>query len=359
MSPAAVPPSTTTHHFFIGTYTKGGSRGIYTAKLDSLTGALSDPTLAAETSNPSFLALSPRRDFLYAVHDSPALAVGFAVGSGSKLTPLAKSAPVGTSSAPCHIAADATGQSLVVTHYGDGYVGSIPLRSDGTVGEPTIIRHQGRGTDPERQSSAHAHSVTLSPDNRFALVCDLGLDKIFTYSLDSSAAKLTPAHPPFIATAPGAGPRHSAFSPDGRHVYVLNEMGGTISAYAYDTTHGALSHLGTQPTLPAGFQELNTTAEVRVHPNGRFVYGSNRGHDSIAVFARDLVTGLLAPVDIVPSGGKHPRNFALSPDGAWLVCANMHSDNLVVFRVDPATGRLTPVGQPVHAPMPACILFQD
>ncbi|HEX2853695.1 MAG TPA: lactonase family protein [Opitutaceae bacterium] len=358
MSSAPVHVSPALHHLFIGTYTKGESRGIYTATLDSLTGALSEPTLAAETTNPSFLAFSPRRDFLYAVAESPALAVGFAIGPDSKLTPLAKTQPAGAT-APCHIAIDATGQSIVVTHYGEGFVASVPIQPGGALGQPSVIRHHGRGTDPVRQSTPHTHSVTLSPDNRFALVCDLGLDRVFTYALDPASARLQPANPPFTATAPGAGPRHSAFSPDGRHVYVINEMGGTLSAYAYDAATGSLSHLGTQPTLPPDFKELNTTAEVRVHPNGRFVYGSNRGHDSIAIFARDLVTGLLKPVDIVPSGGKHPRNFSLSPDGGWLVCANMNSDTLIVFRVDPKTGRLTRVGDPVRAPMPVCILFQD
>lgn len=355
-SPSSASPPT--HHFFIGTYTKGESRGIYTASLNSLTGALSQPALAAETANPSFLALTPRRDVLYAVSESHALAVGFAVGLDSQLTALAKPQP-SSGSAPCHLTVDATGRSLVLTHYGEGFAASLRILPDGTLGPPSVTQHRGRGLDPTRQSAPHVHSVTLSPDNRFALVCDLGLDKIFSYALDPSSAQLTPGSPPFTTTAPGAGPRHSAFSPDGRHVYVINEMGGTLAAYAYDAARGTLTHLGTQPTLPTDFKDLNTTAEVRTHPNGRFVYGSNRGHDSIAVFARDAQTGLLTPVEIVPCGGKHPRNFALSPDGAWLVCANMHSNTLVAFRVDPATGRLTPVGNPIHAPAPACILFYD
>ena len=356
LAEAQVPPPV--HHLFIGTYTKGTSRGIYTAELDSLTGALSKPVLAAETSNPSFLTLSPRKDTLYAVTDAGPMAVAFHVDTSRRLTPLEIPKATG-GSAPCHVAIDRTARTLLVTHYGEGFVATLPINPDGAIGKPSVLRHQGKGFDPARQSSPHAHSVTLSPDNRFALVCDLGLDKIFTYALNADTATLTPGNPPSVSTAPGAGPRHAAFSPDGKHVYVINEMGGTVSAYAYAAANGALSHLGTQPTLPPDFQGTNTTAEVRVHPNGRFVYGSNRGHDSIAVFAREPQTGLLTLVEIVPCGGKHPRNFALSPDGAWLVCGHMNSDTLAVFRVDSATGRLSRVGESVQVPMPVCILFSD
>ena len=202
-------------------------------------------------------------------------------------------------------------------------------------------------------------SVTPSPDNRLVIVCDLGLDKIFTYALDPAAAKLTPANPPFVVTAPGAGPRHFKFGPDGKHAYAINEMGGTITAYDYDATRGALTTRQTVPTLPADFNGENTCAEIRVHPNGKFLYGSNRGHDSIAVFAINAATGLLTPVEIVLSGGKTPRNFALSPDGAWLVCAHQDSNNLTVFRVDPGTGRLTPTASTANVPACVCVLFYD
>lgn len=346
------------HQLFIGTYTKGDSRGIYTARLDPSSGTLSEPFLAAEAANPTFLALAPRKNFLYAVSEAPTLAVGFAVDASGKLTPL-ETPPLSGGKAASHIAVDHTGRALCVAHYGDGLVATLPIRPDGSLGQPRAIRHEGRGFDPKRQTSPHPHSVTISPDNRFALVCDLGLDKIFSYALEPAAAQLTPGQPPFIITAPGAGPRHAAFSPDGCHVYVINEMGGTLSAYAYDAACGSLSHLSTQSTLPAAFTGDNTTAEVRVHPSGRFVYGSNRGHDSIAVFARNPQTGGLVPLEIVPCGGEHPRNFALSPDGAWLVCAHMNSDTLTVFRVDPSSGRLARIGGTVRVPMPVCVLFYD
>jgi 6-phosphogluconolactonase len=354
-------PSVTarTHHLFIGTYTKNESRGIYAVNLDPATGVLSDVSLAAETKHPSFLALSADKKFLYAVSESPpGWAVSFAIGEDRTLRPvgLAPGAPL---SAPCHVAVDRTGRTLVLTHYGNGFVASLPIGPDGRLGESTVIQHTGRSVDPERQTSAHVHSATISPDNRHVIVCDLGLDRIFSYAIQRDSAKLIPANPPFTATTPGAGPRHSAFSPDGRHLYVMNEMGGTLSAYAYDPERGALTPLDTQSTLPSGFTGLNTTAEVRVHPNGRFVYGSNRGHDSLAVFARTPETGLLTRVEIVPCGGLHPRNFCLSPDGAWLVCANMNSNSLTVFRVDSTTGRLTRIPGFIHVPMPVCVVFYD
>jgi 6-phosphogluconolactonase len=209
------------------------------------------------------------------------------------------------------------------------------------------------GPNQARQDKPHPHSVTFSPDGHFAYVCDLGLDKIFCYRLDASA--LVPAGE--FATAPGAGPRHSKFSADGKFFYVLNELDGTIATYACDPATGALTAKQAVPTLPEGFTGNNTCAEIRLHPNGRFVYGSNRGHDSIAVFARNPADGTLKRIEIVPSGGGHPRNFALSLDGAWLVCANRDSNNLVVFKVDPVTGRLTATGHTAKVPQAVCVLF--
>jgi 6-phosphogluconolactonase len=204
--------------------------------------------------------------------------------------------------------------------------------------------------------------VTPSPDNRFVIVCDLGVDKIFTYALDAAIAKLTPANPPFVVTAPGAGPRHFKFSADGRHAYAINEIDCTVAAYDYTAANGALTARQTIHTLPADYDNSagkNTTAEVRIHPNGKFLYGSNRGHDSLAVFAINPASGLLSLVEIAPSGGKVPRNFAFSPDGKWLVCAHQDSNNLTVFRVDATTGRLTRVAGEAAVPMCVCVLFYD
>jgi len=357
LSAVAMP----SHLIFLGTYTRTNSRGIYAVRLDAATGALSEPAIAAETPNPAWLALSPDKKFLYAIHESQAQAVGFAVDAATaKLTPLpAEKTP--TANAPSHLAVDATGRVLLAANYRDGRAGAIPIRADGTLGEPTSIQHTGSGPNTARQEKSHVHSATLSPDNRFAIFCDLGVDKIFTYALDPVAARLTPANPPFVTTTPGAGPRHFKFGANGRHAYAINELDCTIAVYDYHATSGALTPRQAISTLPSDYKNTgqNTDAEVRVHPNGRFLVGSNRGHDSLAVFAIAPSTGLLTPVEIVPSGGKVPRNFAFSPDGAWLVCAHQDSNNLTVFRVDAATGRLTRQKSEVAVPMCVCVLFYD
>ncbi|MSU24025.1 MAG: lactonase family protein [Opitutus sp.] len=346
------------HLIFLGTYTKNGSRGIYAVRLDGATGALSPPTIAAETPNPAWITLSPDKKFLYAIHASQAQAVGFSVdATRAQLSPL-PATPSPAAQPPAHLAVDASGRTLIAANYREGYVASMPIGADGSLGAPTAIKHTGQGPNPTRQDKSYVHSVTLSPDNRFAVVCDLGLDKIFTYALDPATAQLTPANPPWVATAPGAGPRHFKFGVDGKHAYALNEINNTVAAYDYDATRGALTPRQTLPTLPADFKGETTSAEVRVHPNGKFLYSSNRGHDSLAVFAI-ATTGLLTPVEIVPSGGKVPRNFAFSPDGTWLVCAHQDSNNLTVFRVDASTGRLTRTAHTANVPAAVCMLFYD
>lgn len=357
-SPNALAQSPTfSANIFIGTYTKTESRGIYSVTLDLINGRLTAATLVAETRNPSFLALSPDNSFLYAVSETPELAVPFRIGLHRQLTALGSS-QLGGQRSPCHLSIDRSGRVLLLTHFGQGYVAALPIHPDGTLGTARVIHHQGRGFDPERQSSPHPHSVTLSPDNRYAIVCDLGLDRVFSYALDLANSRLTAAETPYANAAPGAGPRHSAFSPDGRHLYVLNELSGTVAAYAYNPACGALTYVAEQSTLPATFTSLNTTAEVRIHPSGRFVYCSNRGHDSIAVFVRSSTTGHLTRVEIVACGGEHPRHFSLSPNGDWLVCANMTSNSLTVFRVDADTGRLARVPGATSVPMPVCVLFR-
>jgi 6-phosphogluconolactonase len=350
-------PASAGQLIFIGTYTRTTSKGIYAVRLDPATGALSAPVLAAETNSPSFLAFTPDEKTLYAVSESHAMAAAFrtdlARGTLTALQPPQSSG----GAAPCHLAVDPTQRTLLVANYHTGIAAAIPLRSDGTLGPPNIIQHAGHSIDPTRQTSPHVHSVTLSPDGRFAIVCDLGLDRIFTYRLDAATATLTPGETPFVATTPGAGPRHFAFSPDGRHGYVITEMGSTIIAFDYAAATGALTTRQVVSTLPANFTGVSSGAEIQLHPNGRFLYGSNRGDDSIAVFAVDPSSGLLTLVEITPCGGKNPRNFSLSPDGQWLVCANQNSNSLTVFRVNAATGRLTPTGHTAEVPLPVCVLF--
>ena len=341
------------HLIFLGTYTsRGTSQGIYSVRLDSETGALSAPVLAATAVDPAWLTLSPDARFLYAIDPSPAQARGFTVDAAQGvLQPL--SAPSTTAAnPPSHLAIDATGRVLLAANYRDSYVGALAVHPDGSLGPVQRLNHEGKGPHPTRQEKAHPHSVTLSPDNRHVVVADLGLDRLFLYGLDANAARLDPA-PVSVATAPGAGPRHFKFHPAGHRAYAINELDNTITAYRYSAS-GGLQATATVSTLPPGFTGATTTAEIRVHPNGRFLYGSNRGHDSIAVFTLDA-SGLpsATAVEIIPSGGRNPRNFALSPDGRWLVCGHQDTPVLTVFRVDSTTGRLTRT--PHHAPVPSCV----
>jgi len=352
---------------FIGTYTASASRGVYAFRFDLATGQASAPWLAVETRSPTFLALAPGQRRLYAtgelrledVAGKPAGGVtAYAIDAeAGKLTELNHKATGGN--ATTHGVVDATGRTVITVNYHAGYVCALPIGPDGRLGDPaTLIEHRGPlGPNQARQNTSHPHSTTLSPDNRFALVCDLGLDRILVYRLDPTKAALTPNQPPFGTAPAGAGPRHSKFSKDGRFFYALNEMGGTICAYTFEALHGILGLRQTISTLPAGFTGENGAAEIRLHPNDRFVYASNRGHDSLAVFARDPESGTLELVEIVPCGGRHPRNFALTPDGRWLLCANRESDNVVIFKVDPASGGLTPTGGVVSVPEAVCVLF--
>ena len=348
------------HLLFLGTYTRdGASKGIHASWLNAGTGELSPPLLVAEATDPAWLTFSPDKRFLYAIHGSSAQAIGFKVDANSpRLEPL----PRDTSAAepanpPSHLAVDGSGRVLLAANYRDGYVASMPIRADGTLGPVNAIRHEGRSVHPTRQEKPHVHSVTVSPDNRFVIVADLGLDRVFSYRLDPATAGLTPANPPFVATRPGDGPRHFKFGANGKHAYVINELSNTLTVFDYDAARGTLAAKQHVPTLPPDFSDANTTAEVRVHPSGRFLYGSNRGHDSIAVFSIAAATGELRPVEIVQSGGRTPRNFALSPDGKWLVVGHQDTPRLTVFRIDETTGQLIATPHTADVAACVCVLF--
>ena len=352
------------HLIFLGTYTRtGDSKGIYAIRLDGDTGALSAPSVMAEAIDPAWLALSPDKKFLYALHGSPAQALAFKVDPNRpRLAPIPRhSAAVETAvvSPPSHLAVDSTGRLLLAANYREGFVAAVPLGPEGAPDVAHVIKHEGKGTHPTRQERPHVHSVTVSPDNRFVIVADLGLDRVYTYALDPATAKISPANPPFVTTASGAGPRHFKFGVDGRHGYVINELNNTISVFDYEPGRGALTLKQSVPTLPSDFKGQSTTAEIRVHPNGKFLYGSNRGHDSIAVFSIQPTSGELAPLEIVKSGGRTPRNFALSPDGKWLVCGHQDTPLLTVFRVDASTGRLTQTSHTASVPSCVCVLFYN
>lgn len=349
---------------YIGTYTQPGkSQGIYVLDLDTRRGQLSAPRLAAAAVNPSFLAIHPNGRFLYAVSEvdtfrgEPTGAVlAFALREDGTLQPLNEQPSQGTS--PCHLIVDRTGRYVLAVNYGSGTAVVLPLDKDGSLGQRTgYVRHQGHSVNKERQEGPHCHSINLDHANRFALIADLGLDQILIYRFDADKGALLPHMPPGVRVAAGAGPRHFAFHPSGKFGYVINELNCTITVFAYDGEHGTLTEIQTLSTLPGPQQKGDTTAEVQVHPSGKFLYGSNRGHNSIAVFALDPDSGKLTRLENVPTGGRTPRNFGLTPDGRWLIVANQDSDNLVVFRIHPQTGRLEATGQTVAVPRPVCVRF--
>jgi 6-phosphogluconolactonase len=259
---------------------------------------------------------------------------------------------------PCHVTVDRLGKNALVANYGGGSVACLPIGEDGRLGDATaFIQHKGSSVNPQRQREPHAHSINLDAANRFAFVADLGLDKVLVYRFDPSAGTLEPNDPPAAVIASGSGPRHFAFHPSGRFAYVINELNSTVTAFAYDAERGTLQTLQTVTTLPEGFDGKSFPAEVQVHPSGKFLYGSNRGHDSIACFAIDAATGRLTPIGHEPTQGKNPRNFGIDPTGAYLLAANQDGDNVVAFRIDPATGKLSPTGQSIRVPMPVCVKF--
>ena len=346
---------------YAGTYSRGDSRGIYVFHFNTSNGKLSGPTLAAETLNPSFLAEHPNHRFLYAVNEGGQggnKVSAFAIDPKSgKLAPL--NAVSSEGDGPCHLAVDATGKWLVVANYNNGTMALIPILSDGRLGEAKQVeKHTGSSANPQRQRGPHAHCVVFSPDNRFLLLSDLGLDRIFIYKFDAAAGTLTPNDPPFAQLTPGAGVRHLAFHPNGRVLYSINEMGNTVTAFHYDPAKGTLDAFQYVPTLPEGFHGPSTTAEVAVNRAGTRVYGSNRGHDSIALFAVDPRHETLSPMDHTSTLGKTPRHFTLDPTGRYLLVANQDSDDITVFKVHPNSGQLTPAGPPVKgAAFPVCLLF--
>jgi len=349
---------------YVGTYTRGASKGIYLSELDLATGKLSSAELAAATVNPSFLAIHPGGAWLYAVGEmgefagqkTGALSALAIEGQTGKLRLLNQQSSRGAG--PCHLVVDRSGRHVLVANYGSGSIACLPIQEQGRLGEATaFVQHKGSSVNRQRQQGPHAHSINLDAVGRFAFVADLGLDKIMVYRFDAAEGKLTAHDPPSTATAPGAGPRHFALHPSGRYAYVINELDSTMTAFSYDAQRGVLKPLQNLPTLPEGFKGANSPAEVQVHPSGKFLYGSNRGHNSIAAYAIDPDSGKLSFRGTEPTQGKNPRNFAIDPTGTYLLAANQDSDNIVVFRIDAATGRLQATGNSLSVPSPVCVKF--
>ena len=351
---------------YIGTYTNTKSKGIYVSRLDLDKGTLSAPVLAVESSNPSFLAVHPTRDWLYAVNEignfegKPSGSVSaFSINRESgALTPINKQPSVG--GGPAHLIVDHGGRNVLVANYGGGSVAVLPIGPDGGLKPSTaFVQHTGSSVNPDRQKEPHAHSVNVDASDRFAYVADLGLDKIMIYRFDPAKGTLVANEPPFAATAPGAGPRHFAIHPTQRFAYVINEMQNSVTAFTRDASNGSLTMLHTVSTLPADVKAPPnySTAEVLVHPSGRFLYGSNRGHDSISLFTIDQSTGRLTFVETTPTGGSTPRGFGIDPTGAYLIAGNQRSDSVVVFRVDPESGKLTATGSRLDVGAPVSVKF--
>ncbi len=346
---------------YFGTYTgpENASKGIYRSVLDLDTGKLAEPALAVEIKNPSFLEIHPNGKFLYAVSEAGGAGTvsAYAIDAQTGNLRFLNQQPSG-GSGPCHVNMDRSGKIALVANYGSGSASVIPIKADGTLAEPTaVVQHEGSSVNPNRQKEPHAHSVNLSPDNRFAFVADLGIDKIMIYRLDAEKGTIVPNDPPFARLKPGAGPRHFTFHPNGKFAYVINELACTVTAFTYEPASGALSEIQTIPTLPAGFSGSSSCAEVRVHPSGKFLYGSNRGHDSIAAYRIDPAKGTLTLVEHETADIKTPRNFNIDPTGAFCLVANQGGDSVVVFRIDPQTGDLEPTGHKISVGKPVCIRF--
>lgn len=357
----ATPVAAESFLVYIGTYTGPKSQGVYVVRFDSETGRAGAPELAASSANPAFLAIHPDGRHLYSANETGSwqgkpggYVTAFRIdASTGRLTELNQQSSVG--GGPCHLTVDPAGKNVLVANYGGGSVAVLPLGQDGLLkAHSAFVQHTGSSVNPGRQKEPHAHSINPSPDGAFALVADLGTDRVYAYPFDAAQGSLKAATEAVLP--PGSGPRHLAFSPNGKFVFVINELLSTLASFSWDPAKGTLTAVDSKPTLPDGFTGSSTTAEVRVHPNGRFVYGSNRGHDSIAVFRVDAA-GAMSLVEHVPTQGRTPRNFNLDPTGRFLWAANQGSDSIVIFKVDGETGRLTATGQTVATGSPVCVRF--
>jgi 6-phosphogluconolactonase len=351
---------------FVGTYTGKESKGIYAYQVDAASNklTLTPIGLAAETINPSFLAINPTRRYLYAVNEVPkykdadsGAVTAFAIDRKTgKLSPLNQVPSLGAD--PCYISFDKTGKYALVANYTGGSVSVFPVRANGRLGKSAaFVQHAGSSVNKARQEGPHAHWIETTPDNRFAISVDLGLDELLVDRFDAKTGSLSANDPPYARLDPGAGPRHLAFHPNDRFAFVVNELQSSITTFSYESQRGALQKLTTVSTLPKTFTGTNDTAEILVHPNGKFLFASNRGHDSIVVFSINGVTGALTLVDDFPTQGKTPRNFEIDPSGSFLLVANQDTNNIVTFRINPDSGRLIPTDQTLHVPSPVCLKF--
>ena len=356
------PPSTNHYLAFVGTYTsKTDSKGIYAFEFDPDSGTLTAKGVAAETRDPSWVVIDPTGKFAYAANEAgkQSTITAFAIDPQSAKFMQLNQLPA-SGQDPCHMSFDKTGKYLFVANYSSGNVVVFPVLSEGKLGEHSaVVKDAGTpGPNKERQEGPHAHWVGVSRDNRFLLVSDLGLDELLVYRFDEAKGTLTPNEPPFAKLAPGAGPRHAALSSNGKFLYVVSELNSTVTAFAYDAAQGGLHEGQVLSTLPKDFHGRNDTAEIAVHPGGQWLFASNRGHDTIAVFAVEPATGSLRPAREFPTGGKEPRHFAIDPTGQFLLVENQNSNTIVVLRIDLGKGTLTQAFQVSGIPSPVSLAFR-
>ncbi|WP_254507750.1 lactonase family protein [Anatilimnocola floriformis] len=352
---------------YLGTYTGSKpeqSKGIYLCDFDAETGKLGEPKLVAETENPTFLALHPDGKHLYCINEVgkflgkdaggiTAFVIDEKTGGLKQLNQQHSGGP-----GPCHLVVDREGKCVLAANYGGGSCCAVVLKADGSLGDVTsFFQHEAKPVAAGAKVRApRGHSINVSPDNKLALCADLGRDEVVIYNLDAAAGKLTTHDPAAGHTPEGAGPRHFAFHPNGKIGYAINEQARTMTVFAFDAAKGSLTELQTISTVPEGFAK-GSTAEVVVHPSGKFVYGSNRGHDSIAVFQVDAATGKLTASGHQGEGIKTPRNFNIDLTGKWLLVGSQDGRNVAVFKIDQATGALTPTGNKIEVSAPVCIKF--
>ena len=385
----SAPAPDTDFFMYVGTYTgfkyvhhskptgrgESHSQGIYVSRFRAATGELSEPELAAEMINPSFLTISPNHRFLYALSEDP-LSVGppldhssyvsaFAIDPATGKLRLLNTVPAsGTST--CFVSMDKTGKYVMMANFGSGSVSVVRVKDDGSLGElAAFMQDVGHSVNPSIQTEPHPHSIVVSPDNRFAVVSDLGMDKVLIFRFDAETGQLSPPSPPFATVYPGGGPRHFTFDPAGKFGYQLSEMSGIVDVFAWDPLRGTLTPVQRAHTIPHDFFGENHSAEIEIRPDGRFLYESNRrtvsesarGPETIGVFSIDPADGTLTPVEQTPTGGSMPRNFKIDPTGAYLLAANELSNSVVVFKINASTGRLSKTGAEIKVDTPVCLQF--
>ena len=349
------------YYLYVGTYTRKSSKGIYVFRFNAQTGDFAPVSVAKGVSNPSFLALSANKRFLYAVGGTTGdSARAFSIDEQSRQLTLLNSQASGGKGGT-HLAVDKTGKWVIVGHYTSGSLSVLPTEADGSLDKVgQVIQHEGKSiesnaTPAQRQTKPYVHSINIAPNNTDVFVPDLGTDKIMTYTLNAQTGQLTAGNPPFTAVTPGSGPRHFTFHPNGKFAYVIQEMGALITGFTYKK--GQLKPIQTVKTLPDDYTGRKWTADIHISPDGKFLYGSNRAHESLAIFSIDQKTGQLTLVGHQPVNGKTPRNFAIDPTGNFVLVANQDSDNITIFKRDKETGKLTPTGKEIAVSMPVCLLF--